>query len=185
MRRHEAAAAPGSAELTRAVATHLFKLMAYKDEYEVARLILDPSVEQEVAERFGDGSRVSYRLHPPVLRALGMREKISLGSWSRPVFRGLYALRGLRGTRWDPFGHAHVRRVERALITEYRETIERLLPELDVTTMEGAVELAALPDLVRGYEDVKLSKVAVYRDRLREAEQSLRPYASEDAVQRR
>ncbi|MET9992830.1 indolepyruvate ferredoxin oxidoreductase family protein [Streptomyces mutabilis] len=185
VRRQEAAAVPGSAELTRAVATHLFKLMAYKDEYEVARLILDPSVEQEVAERFGDGSRVSYRLHPPVLRALGMREKISLGSWSRPVFRGLYALRGLRGTRWDPFGHAHVRRVERALITEYRETIERLLPELDVTTVEGAVELAALPDLVRGYEDVKLSKVAVYRDRLREAEQSLRPYASEDAVQRR
>lgn len=173
VRSREAAAVPGSTELTRAVAAHLFKLMAYKDEYEVARLILDPVVEQEVAQRFGEGSRVSYRLHPPVLRALGMREKISLGSWSRPVFRALYGLRRLRGTTWDLFGHARVRRVERALIAEYREAIEGLLPGLDAATLEQAVELANLPDLVRGYEDVKLVNVAVYRERLREAEQRL------------
>jgi len=171
VRRHEASAVAGSTELTRAVASHLYKLMAYKDEYEVARLILDPVVDQDVARRFGAGSRVAYRLHPPVLRALGMREKISLGAWSRPLFRGLYALRRLRGTSWDLFGHAHVRKVERALITEYRQTIECLLPRLDATTMEQAVALANLPDLVRGYEDVKLANVAVYRDRLREAGQ--------------
>lgn len=95
--------------------------MAYKDEYEVARLSLDPRLRTEVAQRFGTGSRMVYRLHPPMLRALGMRGKIAFGPWFRIVLRVLRALRKIRGTSLDPFGHTHVRRTERALIAEYRE----------------------------------------------------------------
>ncbi|MDG9722875.1 indolepyruvate ferredoxin oxidoreductase family protein [Streptomyces sp. DH41] len=174
VRAREEAVAPGSTVLTEAVAAGLFKLMAYKDEYEVARLILDPAAEADVTARFGPGSRVSYRLHPPVLRALGMKNKISLGAWSRPAFRGLYAMRGLRGTAWDPFGRAHVRRVERELVAEYRQTITGLLPGLTAGTLGTAAELAALPDMVRGYEDVKLAHVREYREAVREAALKLR-----------
>ena len=76
--------------------------------------------------QFGDGARYQYRLHPPVLRALGLKHKVSLGPWFRPAFVTLAAMRRLRGTRLDPFGRTEVRRTERALITEYREVVEQL-----------------------------------------------------------
>ncbi|MDI2030143.1 indolepyruvate ferredoxin oxidoreductase family protein [Saccharopolyspora sp. TS4A08] len=161
-------AATGTEELTEAVARNLFKLMAYKDEYEVARLSLDPEVLAGVREQWGAGARVSYRLHPPLLRALGMRRKIALGPWFRPVFRVLRGMRGLRGTPFDPFGRAHVRKVERELIGEYRRAVEEGLPSLTDTTLPGAVELAELPDLIRGYEQIKLDSVQRYRQRLGE-----------------
>ncbi|MEX2311631.1 MAG: DUF1285 domain-containing protein, partial [Rhodospirillales bacterium] len=110
----------GSSELvTPLVARQLFKLMAYKDEYEVARLSLDPLLERDLKQQFGEDVRYSFALHPPVLRALGMRRKIALGTWFRPGFRLLYAMRHLRGTGFDPFGRAGVRRTERALVEEY------------------------------------------------------------------
>ncbi|MGA6160985.1 indolepyruvate ferredoxin oxidoreductase family protein, partial [Stenotrophomonas sp. NPDC087984] len=112
VRRHERT----STAVTEAVARNLYKLMAYKDEYEVARLSLEQTLTQDIEARFGSGARYSYRLHPPVLRALGMERKISLGPWFRPVFRTLRAMRKVRGTRLDLFGYAHLRRVERALI---------------------------------------------------------------------
>src|SRR5690606_2293347 len=115
VRRAEAERVPGSAALAEAVARNLYKLMAYKDEYEVARLSLAPEVAAAVRARSGDGARVRYRLHPPILRALGLRRKLSLGRWFRPVLALLAALRRLRGTPFDPFGHTHVRRVEREL----------------------------------------------------------------------
>ncbi|WP_406693278.1 hypothetical protein REH65_32125 [Saccharopolyspora sp. ID03-671] len=161
-------AATGTEELTEAVARNLFKLMAYKDEYEVARLSLDPEVLAGVREQWGAGARVSYRLHPPVLRALGMRRKIALGPWFRPVFRVLRGMRGLRGTPFDPFGRAHVRKVERELIGEYRRAVEEGLPSLTGTTLPGVVELAELPDMIRGYEQIKLDSVQRYRQRLAE-----------------
>ncbi len=105
--------APGP--LTDAYARNLFKLMAYKDEYEVARLSLDPALDEQVVAQFGEQARYSYRLHPPVLRALGMKKKITLGSWVRPGFGLLYAGRRLRGTGLDVFGRTEVRRTERAL----------------------------------------------------------------------
>jgi indolepyruvate ferredoxin oxidoreductase len=157
---------PGSTALAAAVARQLYGLMAYKDEYEVARLILDPAVDADVRDRFGPGSRVHYRLHPPVLRALGMQRKISLGTWSRPGFRALYALRGLRGTRLDPFGRAEVRRVERELVDEYRSAVELAVRALTPQNLTEVVALAELPDGVRGYEDVKLGNVAAFRDAL-------------------
>jgi len=168
VRRVEAERMPGSAALAEAVARNLYKLMAYKDEYEVARLSLDPELAETVRARFGDGARVRYRLHPPTLRALGLRRKLSLGPWFRPVLALLVRLRRLRGTPFDPFGRAHVRRVERELIAEYLGVVDRLLDGLTPGTHATAVAIAELPDLVRGYEQVKLGNVARYRARLAE-----------------
>ncbi|MFF8912688.1 indolepyruvate ferredoxin oxidoreductase family protein [Streptomyces sp. NPDC015032] len=168
VRQAECERVPGSTALTEAVATYLYKLMAYKDEYEVARLSLDPAVEREVRDRFGDGARMSYRLHPPVLRALGMNRKVELGPWFKPVFRALAAMRGLRGTRLDPFGPARVRRTERALVVEYEATITEVCRDLDENAHGLAVEIASLPDIVRGYEEIKMASVARYRARSEE-----------------
>jgi indolepyruvate ferredoxin oxidoreductase len=163
-----------SRELTEAVARNLFKLMAYKDEYEVARLSLDPGLEAELTAQFGPGAKARYQLHPPILRALGMRRKISLGAWFRVVFRVLVSLRRLRGTPFDPFGRARVRKVERALIDEYLGTVDELLAGLTDGNHALAVEIAELPDLVRGYEDVKLASVETYRQRTADALRRLR-----------
>ncbi|HEX3962223.1 MAG TPA: indolepyruvate ferredoxin oxidoreductase family protein [Trebonia sp.] len=160
------AEATGTDLLARAVAENLFKLTAYKDEYEVARLSLDPRLAREVEAEFGRGARYRYQLHPPVLRALGMHRKISLGPWARPALRVLIAMRRLRGTPLDPFGRTGVRRLERALISEYRDLVTRILDGLTSGNLTTAVELAGLPDMIRGYEEVKLRSVGVYRERL-------------------
>ncbi|HUN33533.1 MAG TPA: DUF6537 domain-containing protein, partial [Trebonia sp.] len=162
------AAAPALAE---PVAAGLYKLMAYKDEYEVARLSLDPALKASVTEQFGPGAKVAYNLHPPVLRALGMNRKIALGPWFDGPLRVLRAARRVRGSRLDPFGYAAVRRTERALITEYRVAIEQALAAAPDHPL--AVELAGLPDMVRGYEEIKLGNVAAYRARQREILASL------------
>ncbi|MFJ2838102.1 indolepyruvate ferredoxin oxidoreductase family protein [Nocardia sp. NPDC087230] len=159
---------PGSTALTESVARHLYKLMAYKDEYEVARLSLDPDIRASVEAEFGRGARISYRLHPPVLRALGMKNKLELGPWFRPVYRSLVSMRRVRGTRLDPFGAAGVRRTERALIAEYRTAVTELLAGLSSETLPLAVEIADLPDMVRGYESIKMDNVARYRARMAE-----------------
>ncbi|MFF0146345.1 indolepyruvate ferredoxin oxidoreductase family protein [Amycolatopsis sulphurea] len=153
------------AVVAEAVARNLYKLMAYKDEYEVARLSLDPALIAEIEAEFGVGSTFSYQLHPPVLRALGMDRKLSLGSRSfRPVLRVLRSGRALRGTPFDLFGRAKLRRLERELIGEYREVVTRAL-ELAPGEEERLAELAGLPDLVRGYEELKVENVAAYRGR--------------------
>ncbi len=155
--------------LTHAVARHYFKLLAYKDEYEVARLARDPEVHQLVRAEFGPDARLSWRLHPPTLRALGLRRKLVLGSWFGGVLAMLAAFRFVRGTWIDPFGWAHVRRTERRLAREYAATVRAYLPRLTPEVHATFVEIAALPDLVRGFESVKLRSVAEYdttRDRL-------------------
>jgi Indolepyruvate ferredoxin oxidoreductase, alpha and beta subunits len=160
----EATAVPGRTGLGEAVARHLFKLMAYKDEYEVARLHLDAALEAELHARFGQGIKVFWHLHPPLLRALGLEKKLKLGTWFRPAFQTLYALRRLRGTALDPFGRAEVRRVERALPGEYMQQIEATLRRLSPATHDAAVALAELPDQIRGYEQIKLDNVKRYRE---------------------
>lgn len=97
-----------------------------------------------------------------------MKRKISLGGWFRPGFRVLYAARRLRGTRADLFGYARVRRVERQLIRDYRQMIEQALDRLDPGTQEIVAELAAAPDMIRGYEQVKLGNIERYRQRTEE-----------------
>ena len=166
--RREDVVLPGATSLSESVARHLHKLMAYKDEYEVARLALDPAVAEQIESQFGPGARASWNLHPPALRAMGMRSKLRLGPWFRPAFRTLVAMRRLRGTAFDPFGRARVRVVERELVEEYIELVDQLLVRLIPANHDLAVRIAGLPDLVRGYEDVKLDSVAVYRQQVRE-----------------
>ena len=163
----ERRAGSGETRLSEAVARHLYKLMAYKDEYEVARLHLTPEVAASLAAQFPNGVKIQYHLQPPILRALGLKGKIKLGTWFDAAFRLLVALRGLRGTALDPFGRAEVRRVERALIGEYRSLIEKALADLSNGTYERAVKLATLPDLIRGYEDIKLRNVERFRAEVR------------------
>ncbi|SDY95739.1 indolepyruvate ferredoxin oxidoreductase [Saccharopolyspora shandongensis] len=160
----------GADAVTEAVARNLYKLMAYKDEYEVARLSLDEGLLADIEAQFGAGSRFAFRLHPPVLRALGMKRKISLGPWFGNVLRVLRAARKVRGTRLDPFGYAKVRRVERELVGEYRTTITKALAKPD---HPAVLELAELPDVVRGYEEIKLANVETYRRRQAELLRSL------------
>ena len=159
---------PGSTALTEAVARYLYKLMAYKDEYEVARLALEPSLGAGLEAEFGPGARASWRLHPPVLRALGMKRKIALGPWFVPAFQVLRAMRGLRGTSMDPFGRTRIRVLERALIEEYLGLVDHLIGRLSPATAELAVRLAELPDSVRGYEDVKMRTVESYHQAMAE-----------------
>jgi indolepyruvate ferredoxin oxidoreductase len=149
--------------------------MAYKDEYEVARLSLAPELNAAIEHEFGKGARASYRLHPPVLRALGVNRKISLGPWFRPAFVALKGMRRLRGTAFDPFGRTEVRRVERALVAEYLELVDEVVAGLTHENASLAVELLALPDVVRGYEQIKLDNVEVFHARKAEL---LAQYAS-------
>jgi len=169
VRAAESAVSPESAVLTEAVAKNLYKLMAYKDEYEVARLTLDPAFAATVADTYGKKAKLSVRLHPPLLRAMGMKRKMSLGSWARPAFRVLYRMRSLRGTSIDFFGYGKVRRTERALIVEYRDAIDAILAHLAPQSIASAEAIASLPDMVRGYEQVKIQNVERYREALSRA----------------
>ncbi|WP_245665507.1 indolepyruvate ferredoxin oxidoreductase family protein [Actinoplanes subtropicus] len=166
VRTAEEATVPGSTELAEAVASYLYKLMAYKDEYEVARLILDETFDASVRHEFGPDASYQVKLHPPLLRAMGLKRKISFGAKARPMFRLLYAARRLRGSRLDVFGYHPVRRMERQLIVQYRREIEELLPRLSPLTLASAAKIASLPDMIRGYEQIKVQNVHRYREEL-------------------
>ncbi|MET0511535.1 MAG: indolepyruvate ferredoxin oxidoreductase family protein [Thermoleophilaceae bacterium] len=156
---------PGHSELAEAVARQLFKLMAYKDEYEVARLHLDAVEQAKLHAEFGEDAKIWFNLHPPMLRSLGLERKLKLGKWFLPSFRALYRARRLRGTKLDPFGHAEVRRVERALIGEYEEIVGEALVRLTPETHATVLDLFELPDVIRGYEEIKLRNVMLFRKR--------------------
>ncbi len=128
------------------MARYLYKLMAYKDEYEVARLLTKSSFEQQLGDMWEQVESIGYNLHPPLLRALGWKKKIQFGQWFGGPLRVLAKLKMLRGTALDVFGYAAVRREERELIVWYRELIEECL--------------RSLPDQIRGYEKIKSESVA-------------------------
>lgn len=155
-------------EFSEAVAAGLYRFSAYKDEYEVARRLIDPEFRAEVGERVPDGAKLTYRLHPPILRAMGRRTKIGIGPRGHFALRVLAGGKRLRGTPFDPFGYARVRRVERELLAHYTAMVTALADELTPANYDRAVRAAALAETVRGYEDVKLAAVARYRDGLRE-----------------
>ncbi len=155
-------------EFSEAVARGLYKFTAYKDEYEVARMLVDPDFVADVQAQVPGGANLTYHLHPPALRALGRSKKIGFGPRSHVALRILAKGKTLRGTKLDPFGYAHVRKVERDLLAHYRATVRDLAAVLSVDSYDHAVEVAGLPDLVRGYESVKLDNVELYRERLRE-----------------
>ncbi|MHA2502956.1 MAG: indolepyruvate ferredoxin oxidoreductase family protein [Candidatus Kariarchaeaceae archaeon] len=154
-----------SKSLTQTVARYLHKFMAYKDEYEVARLYLHPGFEKELERQFGSKYKMKYQLHPPMLREIGFKNKIGLGRWFKTGYKLLYRMRALRGTPLDIFGYANVRRTERQLIKEYLDLIERLLPRIDLH-YEEIVQIAELPDIVRGYEGIKMKNVEEYRRKI-------------------
>lgn len=164
--KHERRVRPdASTPVSEAVARQLHRLLAYKDEYEIARLSLRPAFRASVREQFGDDATVRYMLHPPVLRSLGLKRKLGLGRWFDPMLVLLRAGRLVRGTPLDPFGWARVRRIERSLIREYRALVTEALSALAVAP-DLVLEICELPDLVRGFEHVKLANVKVYRARV-------------------
>lgn len=157
---------PGSAVLTDAVARNLYKLMAYKDEYEVARLLLSSQATAEAEAVGGPGAKVVWHLHPPMLRSMGMNRKLKLGAWARPVMSGLARAKAVRGTPLDVFGYAPMRRMERTLVTEYTAALTAVLAKLGEDNFDEIVAIAELPDGVRGYEDLKMRRAAAYREQL-------------------
>jgi len=163
----EQAACPGETDLSEAFARYLFKLMAYKDEYEVARLSLKPEVRAAMREQFGARAQVQYHLQPPLLKALGLKRKIKIGTWFNLVYRGLHQLRFLRGTRFDLFGYDRVRRTERDLIVQYRRLIFDALETLTMDNYRQVTKLAKLPDIIRGYDEVKLGNVERFWEAVR------------------
>ncbi|MDT7613582.1 MAG: indolepyruvate ferredoxin oxidoreductase [Pseudonocardiales bacterium] len=156
------------ATFSEAVARGLYKLTAYKDEYEVARLLTDPAFEATLAAEVPGGVKQRYRLHPPMLKAIGRDKKIALGPWAKPVLQTLARGKALRGTPLDPFGRTEIRRLERQLRDEYRAMVLRLASGLTADSYATATAAAEAADMVRGYEDVKLANVERYRARLAE-----------------
>ncbi|HEY4020604.1 MAG TPA: indolepyruvate ferredoxin oxidoreductase family protein [Pseudonocardiaceae bacterium] len=152
-------------ELTDAVAEHLYKLMAYKDEYEVARLFLKPDFADQLAATFAEPVRVVNHLRPPLARRLGRDRKFAVGPWFRPMFRILRMTRGLRATRLDPFGYQASRIEDRELVVWYRNLLDEVIAELRPGNHDVAVELARLPDRIRGYEQVKHVGTVAARER--------------------
>jgi indolepyruvate ferredoxin oxidoreductase len=158
--------APGSQVLTETAARNLHKLMAYKDEYEVARLALLPESQARYAAVGGPRTKVTYHLHPPMLRSLGLDRKLEFRRTGEPSFKVLRSMKRLRGTLADPFRWAEVRRLERAMIPEYEAALDLLVKGLDPSNVDAAIEIAGLPDQVRGYEHIKLERAKRYRAEL-------------------
>jgi indolepyruvate ferredoxin oxidoreductase len=158
----ETAKVPGRAELTDAVARYLFKLMAIKDEYEVARLYTDGSFARQLAASFEGDLKLTYYLAPPILgrkNASGEPIKSGFGGWVLPLFRLLAALKGLRGTAFDIFGYTKDRRLERKLLVDYEKLVAELGAKLRPDTHAVAVALASIPEKIRGFGHVKLRHV--------------------------
>jgi indolepyruvate ferredoxin oxidoreductase len=147
-----------SPALAEAVARNLFKLMAYKDEYEVARLHTDTGFLQRIAQQFEGDYQVVYHLAPPLLAQRndkGELQKRRYGAAMRWGFQLLARLKGLRGTPFDVFGHTDERRTERALIGEYRASIEQVLAQFSPERQALALEIARIPEQIKGFGHVK------------------------------
>jgi len=157
----------GGTKLTEAVARYYAKLLAYKDEYEVARLHADGQFGRKIEAMFEGGYRVVYHLSPPLLARrdplTGEPGKMRFGPWMGSVFKLLKSLKGLRGTPLDLFGYTEERRTERALIREYEQAVEQLLQGLSPQNHALAVEIASLPEEIRGYGHIKMKSVAAAR----------------------
>jgi indolepyruvate ferredoxin oxidoreductase len=161
----------GSRRLTTAVARGLFKLMAYKDEYEVARLYTNGAFQEALSREFTGDYRVALHLAPPAFArrdpATGRLVKRAYGAWIFPAMRVLARLKCLRGTPFDPFGYMAERRTEREMIAEYREAIEHVLRHVAADRYdryESACALAELPSRVRGFDRVRAPSIAAMRE---------------------
>jgi indolepyruvate ferredoxin oxidoreductase len=164
--RAETAAGTGTLDLTATAARELYRLMAYKDEYEVARLLVRGPYRRWLESHSKGRLRVRYHLHPPLLRALGLRRKLAMGRWVEPLLRALIPLRRLRGTRLDPFGHTAVRRMERDLSVWYADLLEAVARGLRADNLGEALEIVSAPETIRGFEEIKVHRAEEARRRV-------------------
>ncbi|PZQ10477.1 MAG: indolepyruvate ferredoxin oxidoreductase family protein [Rhodanobacter denitrificans] len=158
VRTTEQARTPGQTALTEAVARYAFKLMAYKDEYEVARLYTSGDFERRIRDTFEGDYKLHFHLAPPLLAkkdAEGHLRKAEYGPWVFKAFRVLARFKGLRGSVLDPFGRTAERKMERRLIEDYYRQVDELLSGLDRDNHALAVDIASVPELIRGYGHVK------------------------------
>ena len=159
VRAAQATKTPRETGLTEAVARYYFKLLAYKDEYEVARLYADPAFLKRLNDAFDGDFKLRFHLAPPLLARRdpvnGELQKREYGGWMLSAFRLLAKLKGLRGTPFDPFGYTEERKQERALIRRYESTVTELLENLSPANHALAVEIATLPEHIRGFGHVK------------------------------
>jgi indolepyruvate ferredoxin oxidoreductase len=169
VRAAETAASPGSTQLARAFSESLFKLMAYKDEYEVARLHTDPAFRREIQGTFEGDVRLGYHLAPPLLSrrspATGLPQKTEYGAWIGPMLSGLSKLKFLRATVFDPFGYTRHRKMERKLISDYEERILARCANLRPDAIPALTEMAKMPLRIRGYGHVKEKSVDEFYSR--------------------
>ena len=151
--------APGRSGLAEAAARAYFKLLAYKDEYEVARLYASPAFEAALSEQFESRRKLEFHLAPPLLarrdKATGEPRKMRFGAWMLPVFRLLAKGKGLRGTRWDVFGYTAERKLERQMIADYEKLLDEIVQRLSPMTHAKAVSLASAAMEVKGFGHIK------------------------------
>jgi indolepyruvate ferredoxin oxidoreductase len=179
----QAESALGKTLLTQAVAKSLFKLMAYKDEYEVARLHTDRSFLDKVGAMFEGDFKLNYHLAPPMIAKQndkGELQKQKFGPWMLTGFKLLARLKGLRGTALDPFGRTEERRMERALIAQYEASIEEVLRTLDADNHAAALDIARIPELIKGYGHVKARHVEAAQQQWSAATAAFRQPASSE-----
>jgi indolepyruvate ferredoxin oxidoreductase len=168
VRKEEQAKAKGLTGLTEAVARYYFKLMAYKDEYEVARLYADPAFTQKLQAQFEGDYTLHFHLAPPLLakrNEQGELVKREYGPWMFSAFKLLAKLRFLRGSALDVFGYTEERRAERALIAEYEQTVDELLAKLAPDSHALAVQIARIPEEIRGFGHVKARHLEAAREK--------------------
>jgi len=150
---------PSMSGLALSVAKNAFKLMAYKDEYEVARLFSDGSFAKKIGQQFEGNYKIEFNLAPPLISkkdpVTGRLKKRTYGPWMMNVFKLLSKLKVLRGTPFDIFGKTEERRTERELVEHYFSLVDQLLANLNNENHQIAVDLASLPEQIRGYGHVK------------------------------
>jgi indolepyruvate ferredoxin oxidoreductase len=155
----ERSRAPGRKGLAEAMAKGYFKLLAYKDEYEVARLFTDPAFEKALSEQFEARGKLEFHLAPPLLarrdKFTGEPRKMRFGRWMLPVFRLLAKGKRLRGTAWDVFGYTRERKLERQMIADYERLLDEIGERLSPANHATAVALAGLPVEIRGFGHIK------------------------------
>jgi indolepyruvate ferredoxin oxidoreductase len=168
VRKEEQQKARGLTGLTEAVARYYFKLLAYKDEYEVARLYADPAFMDKVKAQFDGDYSLRFHLAPPLLarrNEKGELIKREYGAWMFGAFKLLARLRFLRGTALDVFGYSEERRTERALVADYEKTVGQLLAQLTPDNHGLAVQIASIPEDIRGFGHVKARHLAAARQK--------------------
>ena len=178
VRRVEAERARGRTELTEAVARYYFKLLAYKDEYEVARLYTSGEFLAQLRRQFEGQPKLKIHLAPPLVAqrdpATGRPRKRAYGPWMLTAMRHLARCKRLRGTPFDPFGYSAERRLERRLIAEYEAVLDEVLQQLSSANHEIALELARLPEQIRGFGHVKERHLVAAKERESELLAALR-----------